>query len=174
MPAQRTMRPLARASKPKDTVTIRGVSLPLPELVDRSFFQADRIEALRQRLQAAQPFPHLVIEGLFHPHLLELAAEEFDAIPWVDVKSRYELTRRSPTSPPLGPALQLYFDTIHSGWFTEWLSAITQVPYLLPDPKLHGGGAHESRTGATFAVHRDFKLHRCLGLRNELVFITYL
>ena len=168
------MRPQARASKPRDTVTIRGVSLALPELVDRAFFQPERIDALRQRLQAAQPFPHLVIEGLFHPRLLELAAEEFDAIPWIDVKSRYESTRRSPTSPTLGPASQLYFDTIHSGWFTEWLSAVTQVPYLLPDPKLHGGGAHESRRGATFAVHRDFKLHRCLGLHNEMVLITYL
>ena len=174
MLAHDSVRPLARAPKPKDTITIRGVSLPLPELVDRSFFQPERTEALRQRLQAAQPFPHLVIEGLFHPRLLELAAEEFDAIPWIDVKGRYESTRRSPMCPPLGPASQLYFDTIHSGWFTEWLSAITQVPYLLPDPKLSGGGAHESRTGATFAVHRDFKLHRQLGLRNEMVLITYL
>ena len=74
------MRLLNRASKPGDTVTIRGVSLPLAELVDRAFFQPERIEALRQRLQAAKPFPHLVIEGLFRPRLLELAAEEFDAI----------------------------------------------------------------------------------------------
>ena len=47
-------------------------------------------------------------------------------------------------------------------------------PYLLPDPKLFGGGLHESRTGATFAVHRDFNRHRHLGLKNEMVFITYL
>jgi hypothetical protein len=165
---------LARAPKPKDTVTIRGVSLPLAELVDRSYFRPERIESLRRDLQAAQPFPHLVLKDLFHPRLLELATEEFESIPWIEVKSRNESTRRSPLCPPLGPASQLYFDTVHSGWFTEWLSAVTQVPYLLPDPKLSGGGAHESRPGASFAVHRDFKLHRMLGLRNEMVFITYL
>ena len=82
--------------------------------------------------------------------------------------------RRSVLGARLGPASQLYFDVVNSGWFTEWVSSVTAVPYLLPDPKLFGGGLHESRPGATFAVHRDFNLHRHLGLKNEMVFITYL
>ncbi|WP_158101012.1 2OG-Fe(II) oxygenase [Variovorax sp. JS1663] len=125
---------------------------------------------------SAAPFPHLVLENIFNPALLELVVEEFDTQPdnWTEVKSRYESTRRSVLGPTLGPATQLYFDIIHSGWFIDWLSSLTGVPYLLPDPKLFGGGLHESRTGATFAVHRDFNRHRHLGLKNEMVFITYL
>ena len=98
----------------------------------------------------------------------------FPATGWTDIKSQYESTRRSVLGVALGPASQLYFDIINSGWFTDWLSSISGVPYLLPDPKLFGGGLHESRTGATFAVHRDFNRHRHLGLKNEMVFITYL
>jgi len=160
-----------------DYVCIRGVQLPLAKLVDRSFFAPERCAQLREQLANAKPFPYLVLEGLFHPALLELVAAEFDELPktgWTDVKTKYESTRRSVPGVSLQPASQLYFDIVSSGWFTEWLTSITGVPYLLTDPKLLGGGLHESREGATFAVHRDFYRHRDLGLRNAMVFITYL
>jgi hypothetical protein len=167
--------PLFEASS--DFISIRGVRLPMAELVNRRFFAPEECEQLQQQLHAGTPCPHLVMDGLFHPALLELVAEEFDHLQdagWVDVKSRYETLRRSAFGVTLGPASQLYFDILNSGWFTGWLSSVTGVPYLLPDPKLCGGGLHESRTGATFAVHRDFNRHRSLGLKNEMVFITYL
>lgn len=160
-----------------DYVCIRGVQLPLDNLVDRSFFEPERCKQLRDQLAGAQPFPYLVLDGLFHPALLELVAAEFDELPsseWTDVRTKYESTRRSVPGVSLHPASQLYFDIVNSGWFTEWLSSVTGVSYLLPDPKLVGGGLHESREGATFAVHRDFSRHRDIGLRNAMVFITYL
>ena len=161
----------------EDYLCIRGVRLPLAELVDHTLFSAARRDSLRQQMRDAKPFPHLVLDGIFHPLLLDLVTEEFDLLPrenWADIKSRYELLRRSGFNVQLGPASQLYFDLINSGWFSEWLSSISGVPYLLPDPKLFGGGLHESRTGATFAIHRDFNRHPHLGLKNEMVFITYL
>lgn len=169
--------PSARFEAPPDYVSIRGIRLPMAELVDRTLFAPDQRQRLREQLIGAAPFPHLVLENIFHPALLELVAEEFDAVGsqgWSDVKSRYESTRRSVLGIALGPASQLYFDIINSGWFTEWLSTLTGAPYLLSDPKLFGGGLHESKPGATFAVHRDFNRHRHLGLKNEMVFITYL
>src|SRR5688500_13865502 len=102
---------------PSDYVSIRGVRVPRTELVDRSMFSATQRDRLRNALMAASPFPHLVLENLFHPALLELVAEEFDDQPgtsWPEVKSRYESTRRSVLAPTLGPATQLYFDIIHS------------------------------------------------------------
>lgn len=164
-------------ASPGDFFSIRGVRLPFDELVNPAFLGAEARANLHRQLLDAKPFPHLVIDGLFHPALLELVAEEFDMLSetsWADVKSRYELLRRSGFNVRLGPATQLYFDLINSGWFGDWLSSVSGVPYLLPDPKLFGGGLHESRTGATFAVHRDFNRHPHLGLKNEMVFITYL
>ena len=158
-------------------VTIRGVRLQVDELVDRSLFTKEGCQRLHERLMAAVPFPHVVIENLFHPALLDLVLEEFDIGAdgnWCDVQSKYESTRRSTLGANLGPASQLYFDTISSGWFTAWLSDVTGTPYLLPDPLRFGGGLHESQTGGTFAVHRDFNLHPHIGLKNEMVFITYL
>lgn len=160
-----------------DAITIRGVRLALSELVDRQLFEPAARQRLRKALLAAQPFPHLVVEGIFHPDLLRLVGEEFDQhspTAWLDVKSRYEFFRRSVAGTRLGAASQLYFDIVHSGWFMEWVSSITGAPYLLPDPQLYGGGLHESRTGAAFAIHRDFSRHCTSGLKNEMVFITYL
>lgn len=157
-------------------IVIRGVRLPMAELLDQQFFEPGRAEGLHQQLLAAAPFPHLVLEGIFNPRLLELVAEEFElpGTEWAQIKSSYENTRRTVLGSKLGPASQLYFDIVNSGWFTQWLSVVIGVPYLLPDPKLFGGGLHESRPGATFAVHRDFTYHRHIGLRNEMVMITYL
>lgn len=160
-----------------NTITIRGVRLQLSDLVNRKLFEPEERQRLREALKAAKPFPHLVVEGIFHPDLLRLVTEEFEVhsqAAWLDVKSRYESFRRSVMGSRLGPASQIYFDIVNSGWFLEWVGSITGVPYLLPDPQLYGGGLHESQTGAAFAIHRDFNRHSTTGLKNEMVFITYL
>ncbi len=167
----------SRLTPEPDSTCIRGVRLVTAELVDQRLAEPAFRAELRERMLQASPFPHLVLEGLFNPRLLELVAEEFDLMPpetWADVKSAYESTRRSALGARLGPAAQLYFDIVNSGWFTSWLSDIVGVPYLLTDPKLFGGGLHESRPGAAFAIHRDFTRHRHVGLTNQMVFITYL
>ncbi|WP_431273994.1 2OG-Fe(II) oxygenase [Variovorax ureilyticus] len=118
-----------------------------------------------------------MIEGLFHPRLLELVAEEFDTQPassWVNIHTPYERTRRSVPGVSLQTASRTYFDIVSSGWFSEWLTSITNMPYLLSDPRLVGGGLHESRSGGTFSIHRDFRRHHDTGLRNAMVLITYL
>jgi Rps23 Pro-64 3,4-dihydroxylase Tpa1-like proline 4-hydroxylase len=160
-----------------DYVSIRGVRLELDELVDRHMTAPSLQGQLHRRLQEALPFPYLVIDGLFNPRLLELIAEEFDqtrAETWARIKSSYEETRRSVLGSRLGPATQLYFNVVNSGWFVQWLSGVVGIPDLLTDPKLFGGGLHECRPGGSFAVHRDFQYHRHLGLKNQMVFITYL
>ncbi len=160
-----------------DSVRIHGVDLPLDQLVDPKLFAAPARAACKEKLLRARPFPHLVLEGVFNPALLDLVRKEFDAVAetnWDSHRDPGQNTYRSPISVKLPPASQLYFDVTNSGWFTEWISSITDVPYLLTDPKLFSGGLHESRTGGYFAVHRDFDYHRILGLRNEMVFITYL
>jgi len=58
-----------------DAVVIRGVKLPLTDLVDRDALGPEALAEFQRRLRTAQPFPHLVIDGLFNPDLLDLIAE---------------------------------------------------------------------------------------------------
>jgi Rps23 Pro-64 3,4-dihydroxylase Tpa1-like proline 4-hydroxylase len=166
-----------RFTRSADSVSIRGVTIPLAEIVDRRLLDAAYQQTLHNRLVSAKPFPHLVLEGFFNPLLLELILEEFDSLPnqnWKQLKNDYESTRRSKLGAHLEPASQIYFYVLNSGWFTNALSAITGVPYLLSDPKLAGGGLHETRVGSMFGIHKDFNRHRHIGLKNEMVLITYL
>lgn len=160
-----------------DFLSIRGTRLAWAELVDARLNDAAYREELRQGLQRAEPFPHLVVQDWFHPELLRLAREEFDLYPFFDgraIDRRYENTVRSPRNPVLGPASATYFGIVNSGWFIALLAFLSGVSELLADPTLHNGGLHECRSGGRFRIHSDFELSECSGLHNEMVLITYL
>ena len=160
-----------------DFLCIRGARLNWHELVDPRLFDAGHRTLLRQELQAAEPYEHLVVDRWFHPELLRLAREEFDLCPFDDERDldrAYEDTRRSPRYPVLGPATATYFSIVNAGWFVALLSTLTGVKELIADPTLHNAGLHESRRGGRFAIHRDFERSACTGLHNELVLLTYL
>lgn len=165
-------------SPESDHFCIRDTRLAWSELVDRCLFQPDVVRDLQERLCTARPFEHLVAESWFNPALLDLIYEEFDLFGenagWKQMHSRHEDTMRSAQHTRFGPATQLYFAIVNSGWFVDLLGAISGVEDLIPDPSLLGGGMHETRAGGGFGVHRDFDRHARHGLSNRMVFITYL
>ena len=160
-----------------DHVVIRGRRLDLDRHVDPKLFDPAYVAKLSQQLRHAKPYPHLVVDGWFNPALLDLVREEFDLLDkanWKVFRNEQELTHRSEPHTRLGPASEIYFSIVNSGWFLDLISAITGQEDLLPDPKLLGGGLHETRSGGKFGFHRDFDLHAHYGLTNKMVFITYL
>jgi hypothetical protein len=176
-PSPPDLSPTAAAAA-EDCVSIRQVRLKLADLVDRSQLAPARLADWRARFLAAEPFPHLVIDGLFDAGLLELVKGEFDALgeaKWRNSRvDELEHTFRSLPGQSLGAASDLYFSLINSGWFLDVLTTITGVDDLIADTKLQDGGFHESRTGGVFAIHTDFEKHTYTRLDNELVLITYL
>ena len=166
-----------RATSSDDYVVIRGRRLDIARHVDPRLFDPSYIAELRQQLQEAKPFPHLAVSGWFNPVLLELVREEFDFVDkskWKVHHNDMELTRRSAKHDDLGPASQIYFGIVNSGWFVDMISEITGEKDLLPDPTLLNGGLHETPPGGKFSIHRDFDRHARYGLNNKMVFITYL
>lgn len=126
---------------------------------------------------ANRPFPHIVFNNLFSTTLLELMCSEFERLIWTNWKHIDEARERIRESLPnthWGPATQLYFNTIYSGIFLEFLEGVTGINCLIPDPKLHAGGLHEVPTGGKFALHVDFNRHWVTGLDMRATFITYL
>ncbi len=136
--------------------------------------QRDR---LRSEYASAEPFPHLVIDGLFPAERLLAVSADFDTAPaatWRDIKSGLQRKRATPPDSPLPPFVQDYFNTLNSGPFIRFLSEITGINNLIPDPALHGGGMHEVEEGGAFEIHLDFERHPRTFLDNRLVVITYL
>jgi hypothetical protein len=168
---------LAALVHAEDRITVRGRELKLADLVDQRLFAPGYLEGIRDQMASARPFAHLVVDGWFHPTLLALVREEFDLVPpsvWMKMWSPQESTRRSRVGSLFGPASELYFGIVNSGWFLDVLCAVSGVEDLLADPRRYSGGLHETRTGGKFGIHRDFDRHVKYGLRNEMVLITYL
>ena len=134
------------------------------------------VAALRRKFIEAQPFPHIVIDGLFQPQFLDRVLDDYTAgfHDWLHYDSANEIKTGTRPNAKLGRGSQRYFDIIHRGQFIQFLSAVTGIEGLLPDPSLFGGGLHKIEHGGHFSPHIDFNKHPVTLLDNRLVFITYL
>ena len=145
--------------------------------LNEAIVSQNSVDLLRARFDSAPPFPHLVFDNLFAPELLDSIAADYGRMrgeDWIKYDNANELKFGTRPNVRLGPGSQAYFDTIHRAKFTRFLTAITGIEALLPDPMLRGGGLHEIPVGGKFAVHTDFTRHADTKLDNRLVFITYL
>ncbi len=165
------------ANRSRDQIVINGVSLGFDEILNQEFFAPKKVDSLRDAFKDNVPFKHIVFEGLFSPKLLELMHSDFDRVNWNDWRrydNQNERKRGSAPKTRFGRATQLYFNTVNSGIFIDFLEQVTGINSLVPDPELHAGGLHEIPTGGKFALHTDFNQHPITKLDNRLVFITYL
>jgi hypothetical protein len=140
------------------------------------FTEAD-YEALGASYRQALPFPHLVLDDLFPAAALRTIAEDFNNLPspdWREFRTALQNRRATVPGSHLPHTVQAYFNFLYSGPFLRFLSRITGINNLIPDPDLHGGGMHEVSAGGRFEVHVDFVKHPCTGLTNRLAVITYL
>jgi len=162
-------------SRERDCAIISGVRIEFDTIVEPSFLQA--ATNLHEEFERNKPFPHIVLDGLFSPALLELVHGEFAHLPrsdWRKYNSAGEVKRGSIIGARFGPATQLYFNVIHSREFMQFIENVTGIESLVQDPQLKGGGMHEIPDGGHFAAHIDFNRHPVTGLYNRLVMITYL
>ncbi len=161
----------------RDHVVIGGKTLDLDKILNKTFFVPEKVKELNETFTHNVPFPHIVFEGMFSSVLLELMYSEFDGLKWNDWTRYDNKNERKHASRPnvrFGHATQLYFDTVHSNAFVDFLQRVTGIPGLVPDPTLASGGMHEIRTGGKFSLHVDFNQHETTKLDTRLVFITYL
>ena len=128
---------------------------------------------LAHRFPQAQPFPHLVLDGLFeepepiakafaqitapmreraHLHSKKATLDQMDQIPWNIVRAIYAL---------------------HSPNWLGWLETVTGLGPLIPDWTLFGGGVHLSRRGGFLDIHADFQDHPTTGHRRALNLLAY-
>ena len=153
----------------------------LTELTIESFLPLKRMNVLAQSAHAdyvsAKPFPHIVLDNFFDPALLELILEEFprpDAIRWQKFDNPREMKLASSTEASFGNATRLLLYHLNSATFLEFLSAVTGVDNLIPDPRFEGGGLHQIVRGGKLGVHADFNKHRDFGIDRRLNLLLYL
>lgn len=131
---------------------------------------------LHRQFNAAQPFPHLVVDKLLN--ISPSAAESFPDIDWEgwnDLGGSYQRNKRTCADIQLIPEpFKELIRTLSEPQFLKVLERITGVAQLLPDPYLAGGGLHVSCPGGILSPHTDFHVYRGLSLYRRVNVIIYL
>src|SRR6266545_1066864 len=134
--------------------------------------------ALHTRYASAEPFPHIVLDGLFDDATLEAVLGEFpsrQAMRWREFDN--------PLEKKLGfyhevsdvpPAIHDFLSDMNSWRMLLWLEALTGIDGLIPDPYFGGGGIHQIEPGGFLKVHADFNVHPKLKLDRRLNMLIYL
>jgi hypothetical protein len=137
----------------------------------------DGIKSLSSEYRLGKPYPHLVVDNLFSEDLLNRVVLE---IPppghsnWVrhDDEHIRQFNLRSALA--LGDAGSQLVAFLHSAKFLYFLSEVTGIWELLPDPYLQGGGYHLIPRGGKFDVHVDRNVAYSIGLVRRLSVLIYL
>ena len=124
---------------------------------------ADPPAELRQRFDAAQPFPHLVLDDVLDVDPATVVAE-FPTEQWTGwTRYRDEYQRQKLTCSDLrGDAAGRCANSPASSANRRscgFLEAVTGLEGLVPDPYLEGGGLHAGGAGATLTPHTDFHVY---------------
>ncbi len=134
--------------------------------------------ALRTRYQSADPFPHIVLDGLFDDAVLERVLADFpkpDETRWM----RFD----SPTEKKLGyyhehstitDAVRSFLDALNGFEMLLFLEALTGIEGLIPDPYFGGGGLHQIEPGGFLKIHADFNVHPKLKLDRRANMLIYM
>jgi Rps23 Pro-64 3,4-dihydroxylase Tpa1-like proline 4-hydroxylase len=133
--------------------------------------------SLRDTYVNAQPFPHIVLDGLFPDDQLELLLQEFPGegdIAWRRFEGAKEKKLGYTYKSELPPHLQMFLYFMNSAPVVEFLQALTGIEGLIPDPYYGGAGPHQIMPGGFLGVHADFNWHPLMRLDRRLNLIVYL
>jgi hypothetical protein len=135
------------------------------------------VRFLSDKYRSAKPFPHLVLDHLFSDDLLDRVIHEM--LPqgesnWVRHDDDHQRQYNLRSAVDLGEAGSQLVAFLHSAKFLYFLSEVTGIWELMPDPYLQGAGYHIIPRGGKFDVHVDRNLAYSLGLVRRLSLLIYL
>lgn len=121
-----------------------------------------QLKSLAADYQNNRPFPHIHLVDFLDPEVAHEIAAEFPASgteAWTQYKHHNENKQGMAKRELFPPKLRAVADELNSPEFVTWLSRLTGIPGLMPDPSLEGGGLHQSSRGGFLNVHTDFSMH---------------
>jgi hypothetical protein len=121
-----------------------------------------RLPELSKQYSGNQPFPHIHLTEFLDSAVARAIADEFPVAgteAWTQYKHHNENKLGMAKRELFPPQLRAVADELNSPEFVGWLSALTSISGLIPDPSLEGGGLHQSGRGGFLNVHTDFSMH---------------
>jgi hypothetical protein len=145
------------------------------------FFDREHLKRLaegnRERYAAADPFPHIVLDDFLPPGIAQRIASEFPEprdIEWQRFSSPSERKLASADPARMPAFTRQVLAEFNSRAVCDFLSVLTGIDGLIPDPHYVGGGLHQIEPGGFLKVHADFNHHEGLRLDRRLNLLLYL
>jgi hypothetical protein len=123
------------------------------------------------------PFPSIYIDDFFNEEFLDKVLDEFPDLSkiadytYADVNQGKLATKGEYK---LGENSKELIRFLNSQPFLDFLSAMSGIENLIPDPTLAGGGYHEIKPGGFLKVHSDFNKHPLYRLDRRINLLIYL
>jgi hypothetical protein len=151
------------------------MTLPHPIFVPEIF---DALGEHAEAFRTAQPYKHIVIDGLFNQEFLNAVIDEF-YLPgdprWHRFKDKSRQVKLMLQSEfELPSRVRELTRELNAEPFLRKLTELTGVTGLIPDPYLEGGGMHQIVTGGKLAIHADFNKHTIMKVDRRLNVLVYL
>jgi hypothetical protein len=144
---------------------------------DRSELHDVAVSA-RARYLVAEPFPHVVLDGLLPDSVLDQILAEFP-VPSEQWRHFDDQNQRKfgggVVELDCGPTTRNLLAEFNSSAFVDFLQILTGIDEaLIPDPHYRGGGLHQVERDGYLEVHADFNRHPTFGLDRRVNVLVYL
>jgi len=148
------------------------------EFINRSVeeLKAFATEKHDQYIQA-DPFPNIYFDDFFIPEKLqEVLTESPDLTSNPDLKfsDANQVKLASKGEYRFGSRTLTFMHFLNSQPFLEFLSTLTGIDNLIPDPFFDGGGCHQIQPGGMLKIHADFNKHPHTKLDRRLNVLVYM
>ena len=158
---------VARATAPRGMAGVLTSTIRIPA----------NVKSLSFDYRSATPFPYLILDNLFSEDLLDQVIQELPPLGdahWVRHDDDHLRQFNLRSAADLGEAGSQVVAFLHSARFLYFLSEVTGIRDLLPDPYLQGAGYHMIPRGGKFDVHLDRNMAYSTGLIRRLSLLIYL
>jgi len=133
-------------------------------------------QKLNNEFVGTPPYPMIVLDD-FLPHDFAMKlSQECETIPdqyWTEFTRNGSFMKECKKLEH-APVAYEFVNAMHSALGMTWLTNLTNITDLIPDPYLTGAGYSRSYTGHSLKLHTDFNWNDQIKLHRMLSFIIYL
>jgi hypothetical protein len=133
-------------------------------------------QALGLVYRNASPFPHIMIDDFIDAGVLRSLAQAYPdraGRRFFDRNQERLKYQFKPSETTSGLARNILSE-LNSQAFLGFLSELTGIAGLIPDPYYAGGGLHETCAGGHLSIHADFNIHNEMKVERRLNLLIYL
>jgi hypothetical protein len=128
--------------------------------------------------QGNDPFPHIVLDSVFKPEILEKINDSISLLEskaWNYKKiDENEIKMASNIEVNWPENIKEFLRYLNSQEFLAFVSKVSGIANLIPDPDYIGGGLHQISKGGLLKVHADFNKNPKNNLDRRINVLIYL